>query len=243
MEGAGSYGQNGSDDVAADAVILSQAVGKPVRVQWSRQDEFIWEPKAPAMVMEIRAGLDAAGDIVAWDYHAWSPTHVARPRMAEQLLTYQLMNASKPPAPRFSFGAERNARTNYTFPNQRVVIHWLEETPLRGSSFRSLGGAENTFANESFMDELAFATKQDPAQFRLRYLADPRCRAVLEAALEKAGWDTRPSPKAQAGRPCRRPRTGVRPLRERPGHRGLRGFRNGGHCHRRGARPTRGRGA
>jgi nicotinate dehydrogenase subunit B len=79
VEGAGSHGQNGSDDVAADAVILSQAVGKPVRVQWSREEEFIWEPKAPAMVMEIRAGIDAAGDIVAWDYHAWSPTHVARP--------------------------------------------------------------------------------------------------------------------------------------------------------------------
>jgi CO/xanthine dehydrogenase Mo-binding subunit len=195
VEGAGSYGQNGSDDVAADAVILSQAVGKPVRVQWSREEEFICEPKAPAMVMEIRAGLDDAGDIVAWDYHAWSPTHVARPRMAAQLLTFQLMNSQKPPAPRFSFGAERNARTNYSFPNQHVVIHWIEESPLRGSSFRSLGGAENTFANESFMDELAFAVSQDPAQFRLRYLPDPRCRAVLEAALEKANWDTRPSPR------------------------------------------------
>jgi nicotinate dehydrogenase subunit B len=194
IEGAGSYGQNGSDDVAADAVILSQAVGKPVRVQWSREEEFIWEPKAPAMVMEIRAGLDAAGEIIAWDYHVWSPTHVARPRMAAQLLTYQLMNSQKSPAPRFSFGAERNARTNYTFPNQRVAIHWIEESPLRGSSFRSLGGAENTFANESFMDELAFVVQQDPGQFRLRYLKDPRCRAVLEAALEKASWDTRPSP-------------------------------------------------
>ncbi len=195
VEGAGSYGQNGSDDVAADAVILSQAVGKPVRVQWAREEEFIWEPKAPAMVMEIRAGLDAAGDIVAWDYHAWSPTHVARPRMAEQLLTFQLMNSQKAPPPRFSFGAERNARTNYTFPNQRVVIHWIEESPLRGSSFRSLGGAENTFANEFFMDELAFAAHQDPAQFRLRDLKDPRCRDVLEAALKKAEWDSRPSPR------------------------------------------------
>jgi nicotinate dehydrogenase subunit B len=194
VEGAGSYGQNGSDDVAADAVILSRAVGKPVRVQWSREEEFTWEPKAPAMVMEIRAGLDGAGNIVAWDYHAWSPTHVARPRMAEQLLAFQLMNSRKAPSPRFSFGAERNARTNYDFPNQQVVIHWIEESPLRGSSFRSLGGAENSFANESFMDELAFSAHQDPAQFRFRYLPDPRCRAVLEAALEKANWDTRPSP-------------------------------------------------
>jgi nicotinate dehydrogenase subunit B len=195
IEGPGSYGQNGSDDVAADAVILSQAVGKPVRVQWSREEEFIWEPKAPAMVMEVRAGLDARGDIAAWDYHAWSPTHVARPRMAEQLLAFQLMNSQKAPSPRFSFGAERNACTNYSFPNQRVVIHWIEDSPLRGSSFRSLGGAENTFTNESFMDELACAARQDPAQFRLRYLPDVRCRAVLEAALKKASWDTRPSPR------------------------------------------------
>jgi nicotinate dehydrogenase subunit B len=197
VEGAGSYGQNGSDDVAADAVVLSRFVRKPVRVQWSREEEFIWEPKAPAMVMEIRAGLDPSGNITAWDYHAWSPTHVARPRMAEQLLAFQLMNSRKAPSPRFSFGAERNARTNYNFLNQRVVIHWLEESPLRGSSFRSLGGAENTFANESFMDELAFAAHQDPAQFRLRYLTDARCRAVLEAVLEKASWDIRPSPRTK----------------------------------------------
>jgi CO/xanthine dehydrogenase Mo-binding subunit len=195
IEGAGSYGQNGADDATADAAILSQAVGKPVRLQWSREDEFIWEPKAPAMVMEIHAGLDAQDNIVAWDYHAWSPTHVSRPRLAEQLLTYQLLSEQAAPAPRFSFGAERNARTNYSFPNQRVTIHWLENSPLRGSAFRSLGGAENTFANESFMDELAFAVKADPLEFRLRYLSEPRLREVLLAAADKAGWEIRPSPR------------------------------------------------
>ncbi len=194
VEGAGSYGQNGSDDATADAAILSQAVGRPVRLQWSREEEFIWEPKAPAMVMEIHAGLDAQGNVVAWDYHAWSPTHVSRPRMAEQLLTAQLLSGQAAPPPRFSFGAERNARTNYSFPRQRVTIHWLEDSPLRGSSFRSLGGAENTFANESFMDELAAAIQVDPLEFRLRYLAEPRLREVLMAAAEKAGWQPRPSP-------------------------------------------------
>jgi nicotinate dehydrogenase subunit B len=194
VEGAGSYGQNGSDDATADAAILSQAVGEPVRLQWSREEEFIWEPKAPAMVMEIHAGLDAQGNVAGWDYHAWSPTHVSRPRMAEQLLTAQLLSGQAASPPRFSFGAERNARTNYSFPNQRVTIHWLEDSPLRGSSFRSLGGAENTFANESFMDELAAAIQVDPLEFRLRYLSEPRLRQVLIAAAEKAGWEPRPSP-------------------------------------------------
>ena len=195
IEGAGSYGQNGSDDVTADAAFLSQIVGKPVRVQWTREEEFVWEPKAPAMIMEIHAGLDSQGNVVAWDYHAWSPTHVSRPRMAEQLLTAQLLSGKAASPPRFSFGAERNARTNYSFPNQRVTIHWLEDSPLRGSAFRSLGGAENTFANELFVDELAAAIHEDPLDFRLRHLEDPRLREVLLAAAEKAGWERRPSPK------------------------------------------------
>jgi nicotinate dehydrogenase subunit B len=195
VEGSGSYGQNGTDDATADAALLSQAVAKPVRLHWSREEEFIWEPKAPAMVMEIHAGLDAQGNVAAWDYHAWSPTHVSRPRMAEQLITAQLLSGQPASPPRFSFGAERNARTNYAFPSQRVTIHWLEDSPLRGSSFRSLGGAENTFANESFMDELAAAIQVDPLEFRLRYLSEPRLREVLNSAAEKAGWDRRPSPR------------------------------------------------
>ncbi len=93
VEGAGSYGQNGSDDATADAAFLSQAVRPwPVRLQWTREQEFIWEPKAPAMVMEIHAGLDAQGNVAAWDYHAWSPTHVCGPRMAKQLITAQLLS-------------------------------------------------------------------------------------------------------------------------------------------------------
>ena len=194
IEGAGSYGQNGADDCAADAVILSQAVGKPVRLQWSRQDEFIWEPKAPAMVMEIRAGLDAQGKITAWDYQVWSPSHTARPRFAAQLIAYQLITGQPFPEGRFSFGAERNAPTNYTLPHQRVVVHYLANNPIHASSMRSLGGAENTFANESFMDELAAVAGVDALEFRLRYLDEPRLREVLQAAAEKYGWDSHPSP-------------------------------------------------
>ncbi|MGD0750765.1 MAG: molybdopterin cofactor-binding domain-containing protein [Anaerolineales bacterium] len=193
VEGAGSYGQNGSDDAAADAVILSEAVGRPVRVQWSRQDEFVWEPKAPAMVMEVHGGLDAQGNVAAWDYQVWSPSHVARARSSEQLVAGQLINGQGSSHFGFSFGAERNAPTNYSFPNQRVTVHYIAESPLRASSFRSLGGAENTFANESFMDELAAAAGADAVDFRLRYLSDGRAREVLKTAAAKAGWDTRPS--------------------------------------------------
>lgn len=194
VEGAGSYGQNGSDDAAADAVILAQAVGRPVRVQWTRKDEFVWEPKSPAMVMEVHGGLDAQGNVVAWDYHVWSPSHVARARFAGQLVTAQLLSGQPAPHSRFSFGAERNAPTNYAFPTQHVTVHYVPDSFLRASSFRSLGGSENTFANESFIDELAAAAGVDPLEYRLRYMADPRERAVLNAAAEKAGWVPHASP-------------------------------------------------
>ncbi len=195
MEGAGSYGQNGADDAAADAVVLSQAVGRPVRLQWTRQDEFVWEPKAPAMVMEVQAGLDEQGRITAWDYHVWSPSHVARARVAAQLVTAQLIAGQPAPAGRFSLGAERNAPTNYTLPRQRITVHFLPTSPLHTSAMRSLGGAENTFANETFMDEVAAAAGADALEYRLRYLDDPRAKEVLQAAAEKAGWDPRPSPR------------------------------------------------
>jgi nicotinate dehydrogenase subunit B len=199
VEGAGSYGQNGADDSAADAVILSQAVGRPVRLQWSRQDEFVWEPKAPAMVMEISAGLDSQGNITAWDYHVWSPSHTARPRFAGQLIAAQLITGQPVPEGRFSFGAERNAPTNYTLPLQRVTVHYLTHNPIHASSMRSLGGAENTFANESFMDELAVAAGDDSLEFRLRYLDEPRLKDVLNAAAAKFGWNPHPSPFIKQG--------------------------------------------
>jgi len=195
VEGAGCYGQNGSDDAAADAVILAQAVGRPVRVQWTRADEFLWEPKSPAMIMEVYGGLDNQGNVIAWEHHVWSPSHARRPRFAGQLVTAQLISGQPAPQARFSFGAERNAPTNYAFPAQRVTVHYVPDSFLRVSSFRSLGGAMNTFANESFIDELAAAAGVDPVEYRLRYLADPRERAVLMAAAEKAGWDPRPSPR------------------------------------------------
>ncbi len=185
-EGAGSYGHNGSNDVAADAAILSRAVGKPVRVQWSREHEFAWEPLAPAMEMQARGGLDQHGKIVALAYDVWTPAHVA----GAGLLAAQWISGQPPRPPDWFGGGDRNAPTNYTIPNQRVKAHWLPSLPLRTSSMRSLGGAANTFANESFMDELAAAAKIDPLEFRLRHLDDPRAIQVVKSAAEHAGWGT-----------------------------------------------------
>ncbi|MGI8691241.1 MAG: molybdopterin cofactor-binding domain-containing protein [Thermomicrobiales bacterium] len=195
MEGSGCYGHNGFDDAAADAVLLSKAVGKPVRVQWMRQDEHAWEPKGPAMVMDVTGGLDAQGNVVAWDYGVWTPTHSTRPGgMAGNLLAGQLIASPAPAAKNGTTGGDRNAPTNYTFKNNRVVAHWLANSPLRPSALRSLGGVANTFANESFMDELAAAAGADPVQFRLHHLDDPRAIAVVRKVADLAGWQSRPSP-------------------------------------------------
>lgn len=192
-EGAGCYGHNGADDVAAEAAILAREIGRPVRVQWSREEEFAWEPFAPAMVMQVRGGLDARGSVVAWDYQAWSPSHANHAEDGSPFLVDQLVFGRAVPPFAVFRGGSRNAPTNYRFPNQRVTMHWLQRSPLRVSSFRSLGAFANTFANESFMDELAIAAQVDPLDFRLRQLADARAEAVLKAAAQNARWG-RPLP-------------------------------------------------
>ena len=197
IEAAGCYGHNAADDAAADAALLSQAVDKPVRVQWMRQDEHAWEPLGPAMVMEVRGGLDQQSNVVAWDFHGWTPTHSARPNgSAGSLLAGSLagMSAGKPNLS----GAERNANHTYNLKNNRVMVHWLRSSPLRASALRGLGSPQNTFANESFMDELAFAAAVDPVEFRLRHLSDARAKSVLEAAAKRADWASRPPPQSAA---------------------------------------------
>lgn len=188
VEGAGSYGQNGADDTSACAALLAHTLRQPVRLQWSRGDEFGWEPLAPAMVMELSAGLDGMGAISGWAFDGWSPSHANRPRSAGDLIAGRLSGASAAPPRPFYLGGERNAPTDYSLSDQRVTIHWLAGADLRVSSFRSLGAFANAFANESFMDELARAAGADPLEYRLRYLDDPRARAVVEAAARRAGW-------------------------------------------------------
>ena len=188
MEGAGGYGQNGADDVAADAAILARELRQPVRVQWSRADEFAGEPKSPAMMIDLRGGLDDQGAISGWAFEGWSPSHANRPRQAGDFIAGRLIGAPAPPPREFFLGGDRNAPTDYVLPDQRVTIHWLPREPLRFSSMRSLGAFANVFANESFMDELAREAGADPLAFRLRYLDDPRARAVLETAARRGAW-------------------------------------------------------
>lgn len=194
-EAAGCYGHNAADDAAGDAALLSQAVGKPVRVQWMRNDEHGWEPLGPAMVMEVSGGLDPQGNIVAWDFRGWTPTHSSRPNGSAGSLLAGLLTGMSPGTPNQS-GADRNANHTYNFKNNRVMVHWLRSSPLRASALRGLGSPQNTFANESFMDELAAAAGADPLEFRLRYLDDPRAKTVLEAAAKRAGWSTPLEPPA-----------------------------------------------
>ena len=195
MEGAGCYGHNGADDVAADAALIARAMpGQPVRVQWMREDEHAWEPFGPPMIGIARARLDTSGAVAEWQFEVWSNTHSSRPGKAGNLLAAtHLQQPFTPPPPRPipqpEGGGDRNAIPLYNFANARVVHHFIPEMPLRVSALRSLGAYANVFALESFIDELSRASKQDPIEFRLRHLDDPRAVAVVRLARERFGWN------------------------------------------------------
>lgn len=196
-EASGCYGHNGADDAACDAALIAMAVpNSPIRLQWSRHDEFRREPFGPAMSMRVSAATDAAGDVQRWRYDVWSPTHSTRPyyggdtagsllaagEIAQPLDEFPGRNIPQPAG-----GADRNAVALYGFKSQRVVEHYVTERPLRVSALRGLGAYGNVFAIESFMDELARDAGSDPFEYRLRHLTDPRATAVIEAVRELAG--------------------------------------------------------
>src|SRR5207302_9591924 len=144
LDGSGSYGGNGNDDVAADAFLLSREMKRPVRVQWMREDEHGWDPKGPPQVLELRGGLDGQGRIVAWDTQMWIPVTIAgnRPLLAADA-------AGIPQAHGQGSGAiSQNADPPYAAENVRVVAHWLKQTPLRPSNLRAPGKIANVFAVE-----------------------------------------------------------------------------------------------
>jgi CO/xanthine dehydrogenase Mo-binding subunit len=160
-------------------------------LQWTREDEFAWEPYGPAMVMAVEASLDEQGQIVSWRHDLWSNGHTHRPGRADQPVLiaaaeiaqpFERGPAVDPPLP--AGGAQRNAVPGYEFPDHKVTMHYVREAPVNGSSLRALGAVGNVFAIESFMDELCDG---DPLGFRLKHLKDPRGRAVLEEAVRKAG--------------------------------------------------------
>ena len=173
---SGTYGRNSIGDAALEAARLSHGAGRPVLVQWSREDEFALSPVRPAAYMEVVAGLSAEGLITAWRYDEHTNVHTYSGVLNPQV------------APRTS---GRNAVPPYRLPAVEVTLH-VEPTPVRTASFRSLAAAENVFAIESFIDELAERAGIDPLEFRLRHLADPRLRAVLECVADACDWPSRP---------------------------------------------------
>jgi nicotinate dehydrogenase subunit B len=194
VEGSGCYGHNGADDAAADAALLAQHLPeRPVRVQWMREQEHLWEPYGPAMLTDTKAALDAGGNIVSWEYEVWSNGHSTRPGGAASLMpTWHLAAPLTPPEPEPiplpEGGGDRNAIPMYSLPNARVVHHFIPAMPVRVSALRSLGAYMNIFSIESFMDELARAAGADAVEFRLRHLDDPRAREVVTTAATRFGW-------------------------------------------------------
>ncbi|HZT77543.1 MAG TPA: molybdopterin cofactor-binding domain-containing protein [Vicinamibacterales bacterium] len=219
VRGAGCYGLNNADAVSFDAALMSQAVGRPVRVQLSRQDEMAWENYGFASVIEQRAGVDASGDVTAWECESWSvskggrpgydepgnvvsgalagfATAVVEPRDAVEP-TGELRNGSNA-APSYIAGRiAGKAGGAGTIRSERVVTHTIA-SPFFTGPLRSPSRLQNTFAHESFMDEIAAHVKADPVEYRLRHLSDPRLKEVVQAAAKAAKWDTRPSPASAA---------------------------------------------
>ena len=194
-QGSGCYGHNGADDVAGDAAMLAGAVpGRPVRVQWMRDDEFAWEPYGTTMLTRVRAVLDQ-GKVASFEYDVWSPPHSTRPGEGggNQLIAGWGMDPPQPPGvpkpiPQPNGSGDRNAIPLYDFPRQKVAHHFITQMPVRVSALRTLGATTNVFAIEAAMDEMAAMAGADPVAFRLAHLSDPRAVQVIETAAKLAAW-------------------------------------------------------
>jgi nicotinate dehydrogenase subunit B len=195
IEGSGCYGRNGHEDAAADAALLAKAVGRPVRVQWSRADEHGWDPKGPPTLVDLRAAVDGAGVVTAWESEFFIPQQTAGSFLVPLVAaTLAGLPAGDDVAPGNIF---QNSAIPYKFANVKTVCRRLATTPFRPSWIRTPGRMQNTYANECFIDELAAAANADPVEFRLKYLDsnDKRGIEVLNRAAALAKWDKRPSPK------------------------------------------------
>jgi nicotinate dehydrogenase subunit B len=196
--GPGSYGRNDADDCAMDAAVLAKAVGKPVRLQYMRDQGTGWDPKAPASIHRARAGIDASGNVIAYDYLSKGfsridvDTNGSKPQdtLAGQTLGVELKSGDGFGVPGDSYGFD-NKRTAW-----ETIAPLLDRaSPLRSAHMRDPVGPQITFASESFMDEVAAALNVDAVEFRLRHVKDPRDAAVIKTAAEKSGWQSRPSPR------------------------------------------------
>jgi nicotinate dehydrogenase subunit B len=204
-QGSGCYGHNGADDVGLDAALLArQTKGRPVKLQWMREDEMAWAPYGPAMAINMRGSVDTEGRIVDWQHELWSQSHLMRPGDKDGnnlLASWHLKKPFTKPTgknlPLPSGGGDRNSIPLYNFARQKITNNLLPDMPVRVSALRTLGAYGNVFAIESFMDEMAQLAGVDPVEFRLRHLADPRARAVIEAVADKVKWN---APRARDGK-------------------------------------------
>jgi CO/xanthine dehydrogenase Mo-binding subunit len=195
VQGSGCYGHNGADDAAADAAVIAmQMPGRPVRVRWRREEEFIHEPKGPAMLVKVRALVDADGKPSDWTQEIWSGNHNGRPGSGNELLAGYALPDQKP-FPQASEvpeaaggGGTRNADPLYAIADKRIIHHMVTETPVRVSSLRGLGAMPNIFALECAIDELAERAGVDPVAYRLSITTDPRARAVIEKVAAMSNW-------------------------------------------------------
>jgi len=194
LEGAGCYGRNGHEDAASDAALLARAVGRPVRVQWMRADEHGWDPKGPPTLLDLRAAIDPAGKVAAWESELFVPDGGAGlvALTGADLAGLDSLGKLNPG------GVLNDLAIPYAFPNTTTTAHRLASTPLRPAWIRSPGRLQNTFANESFIDEIAAALDTDPLEFRLKYIADARGRELLERLATLSQWRERPKPDRNA---------------------------------------------
>jgi CO/xanthine dehydrogenase Mo-binding subunit len=198
LDGAGCYGMNGHDDAAAEAALLSHTLKRPVRVQWSREEETGWDPKGPPQLLDLRAALDANGNIAAWETEAWLPMNT--PNLFSRPLLSLVAAGIPQPDGQSVAQIQGNAYPPYDLANMTATVHWLKTTPLRPSNLRAPGKLGNSYAVECFMDELAAAARRDPLEYRLHHLKDERGAAILKRAAEMMNWRSRPSPQtASAG--------------------------------------------
>jgi nicotinate dehydrogenase subunit B len=205
VESAGCYGRLTADDAAEDAVLLSRAVGKPVRVQWMRQDEHVWEPKGPQQLIRVRAGIDSQGRITAWDFSSRSlplTEFQGTPQLGER----QIGHNSTPGFPGSPRGGGPITQL-YDIPNERAkaqYVPWPQDnpSPLRTCVLRAPGDPPSWFASESMIDEIASAFRVDPFHFRLSHLVGNLPAAeLLKATVKQAGWKERPSPLLETNSP------------------------------------------
>ena len=196
--GPGSYGRNDADDCAGDAAVLAKAVGKPVRLQYMRDQGTGWDPKGPASIHKARAALDAQGKVIAYEFNSKGFSRVdvnTNGGKPHDTLTGQTLGVALKSGDGFGVPAE-----SYAFDNKQLSWETIpplldRSSPLRSAHLRDPVGPQIHFASESFIDEVAAAVNADPIEFRLRHIKEPRDVAVIKAAAEKAKWDTRPSPR------------------------------------------------